>query len=166
MDAVGADDRIRLDHLACVQRHARLAGVLGDRGALGAQPHGAGGQCGMQQIDEVGAVHVVHERAVAARRFLAERREVQEPAGRQVAVVVAFGHGGNGRQGRLQPQLAQHQRAVGGDLDARADLAQLGGALQHNRLDPVMAQGEGGGEATDAAANDHNSHANFSVSIN
>jgi hypothetical protein len=45
-------------------------------------------------------------------------------------------------------------RAVGADLQARADLAQLGRLLVDLDLDAALEQGERGGEAADPAPGD------------
>ncbi len=59
-------------------------------------------------------------------------------------------------QRRLEPQRVQDPRAVGADLHARADLAQLGCLLVHTDVDAATQQRQRGREAADARAdNDH-----------
>ncbi|MDT4856042.1 hypothetical protein FQZ97_904170 [compost metagenome] len=158
MDAVRADHRVGLDDLAGLEDHAGPLGVLRDRGAFGAQAHGVARQRAVEQGDEVGAVHVVHERAVALRRLCTQRCEVEQAARVQVAVVVALGHRGDLRQRGLEAELAQHQRAVGRDLHAGADLGHLRGTLQHNRVDAVMPQRQRCRQAANAATHNENLH--------
>src|SRR5439155_23152812 len=49
---------------------------------------------------------------------------------------------------RVERVVPQHEPAAGHQL------ARLGPPLQHSRLDSHLAQGDGGGEATDARADD------------
>ena len=56
--------------------------------------------------------------------------------------------------GRAQPKLDQHAGAIGGKLDACADLAQLDGLLEELDLVAVAQQGERGGQAAYAGAGD------------
>ena len=60
-------------------------------------------------------------------------------------------------------QRIEGVEGVGAELDAGTDLADLGRLLEHLHMETLPRQGEGGGEAADAAAGDQ--HGKFSCRI-
>ncbi len=85
-------------------------------------------------------MNVVHRRAIAPRRFIAERSLVEHLAGAQIAIVIGLRLGAEGTHSRLEPEFAQHDRRIGGDLDAGADLVQHRRLFEHERVNALMAQ--------------------------
>ncbi|MNH40440.1 hypothetical protein D3C79_1017640 [compost metagenome] len=65
MDAIGPHDQIPFDAFAIGQVHPGAVRVLPDARHLDAQAHHTRRQATRQDVDQVGAVHVVHRRAVA-----------------------------------------------------------------------------------------------------
>jgi len=74
------------------------------------------------------------------------------------AAEIAQAHGGQagglGGDGLIEAQRLQDGPAIGADLDARADLGDLGGLFQHRDPCPVPGGGERRGQPADAAADD------------
>ena len=114
--------------------------VLRDRHAARAEPLCFARNGIEQHLDQIGAVNVVHRSAVARSRLVAERRLIQHPAGAQIAIIIGLRLDADRAHRGLQPQFPQHDRRIGGNLDAGADLGQHLGLLQHQRVDALMAQ--------------------------
>ena len=72
----------------------------------------------------------------------------------QCLISLACGRTAQSVERLLQPQGMEHARAVGADLHAGADLAQLGRLLVDLDLDAAQQQGERAGEPADAGADD------------
>jgi len=164
VNAIRADHGVATNHFAILQRDVGAFVVLGYRRNLCPQPDHIGRHGLREQVDQVGAVDVIEQRAVTCLGLLAQRSHVQETPRRQFEVVKALRHGRNARQRRLKPQFPQHDRAVRSDLDARSDLRQLRCALQYNRLDAVAQQRQSGREPTNASSSNYDSHAKFLLS--
>src|ERR1700693_2977607 len=75
-------------------------------------------------VCEIGAMDVVHRRAIAARGLITERRLIKQSPGAQIAIVVGLGFDADGTHGGFEPKLAEHDRGIAGDLNAGADLVQ------------------------------------------
>jgi hypothetical protein len=76
----------------------------------------------------------------------------------QIAIVIGLRLDADRAHRGFEPELAQHDRSIAGDLDAGADLVQPLRLLEHESLDPVMTQGDRGGQPTDSAASYEHSH--------
>ena len=158
MDTVAADQRIAAECFAGLQPDLDAVRVLRHRRDARAKAPGLRWDRIEQDLDQVGAMDVVHRRAVTGGRFVAERRLVQHAAGAQVAVIVGLRLDADGADRGFEADLAQHDRGIAGDLDAGADLGHHLGLLQHQRVDAVMAQRNGSGQPANTAARDQNAH--------
>jgi len=140
MDAVAADQHVAAYCFAGLQADLDAVLVLGHLGAARAETFGRGRDRIEQDLDQVGAMDIVHRGAVARRRFVAERRFVQHAAAAQVAIIVGLRLDADGADRRFKADLAQHDRGVAGDLDAGADFVHDLGLLEHQRVDALMTQ--------------------------
>ena len=140
MDAVAADQHVAANLLAGLQRHLDAVLVLRHGDAARAEAFGLWRNGVEQQLDQVGAMDVVHRRAVAAGRLVAERGLVEHVAGAQIAIVIGLRLDADRAHAGLEAELAQHDCRIGGDLDAGADLVHDRRLLQHQRVNALMAQ--------------------------
>ena len=158
MDAVAADQHVAAHLLAGLQRHLDAVLVLRHGDAARAELLCFRRHRVEQELDQVGAMDVVHRRAVAPRRFVAERRLVEHLAGAQIAIVIGLRLDADGAHRRFEPEFAQHDRGIGGDLDAGADLVQHRRLLEHQRVDTLMAQRNRSSQSANTAACDEYAH--------
>ncbi len=103
-------------------------------------------------------MNVVHRRAIAAGGLIAERSLVEHLAGAQIAIIIRLRLGAEGTHSRLEPEFAQHDRGIGGDLDAGADLVEHRGLLQHHYVDALMTQRNRSSQTPDASTRDDDAH--------
>src|SRR3954447_9053230 len=158
VDTVGADDSIASDLLPRRQSDASARFVLFDADDLCRQLQTLGRKRIAKNPDQVGPVHVVHDRAVLLRHLLAQGRQVEQLTRIEVSVVIPLGYRRHGGQRRLQAEFAHNYRPVGRDLHTRADLGEIIRALEHVDIDAVMAQRDRGGETADTSADDDDLH--------
>ena len=139
MDAVGADQHMAVQIVAVLDVHGDAVVVLGEAGAMHPETHRLGGQGVGENLDQVGAVNVVQRRPPAAGAFFAQRGHPQQLAVADITHIERTGDHRLRRHRLLQAQLTQHHRAVGGDLDAGADLGELRGLFDDGRVDALVA---------------------------
>ena len=103
MDAVAADQRVGTQVLAGLQRTSTPSLSCDTADAARAEALRLRRDRVEQDLDQVGAMDVVHRRAVAPRRFVAERGLVQHSAGAQVAIIVGLRLDADGADRRSRP---------------------------------------------------------------
>ena len=155
VQAVGGDHDGGLLDMAVLERHRRTAGgVLVAHGLLVVDEVDAGALAGAKE-DAV-QVAAVDDHVGEAVRAL----EVAQVETRQLGPVDGVLHDhGVGDDPKLlglvqQPVLVEDARAVGGDLQSCADLAELRRALQQAHVQSLASQREGRAQAADATADD------------
>jgi hypothetical protein len=92
------------------------------------------------------------------RRFVSKRSLIKQAPGAQISIVVGLGFDADGLHRRFQPELAQHDRGVAGNLDAGADLVQPFCLFEHKHLDPLMTQRNCRRQSTNATTCYEHSH--------
>ena len=148
MDPVGRDDNVGRGAQAVGEREDGLTVMLLEADASVADVHDPGRQPVHEHGQQVGAVHAVeldsvrqlggpHRRGVGAVRA-AELRV--DPSGAEAGQLVS------------QAEPPQHPRAVRLDGDARPDLGQCRRLLVETHVHAAPEQGDGSGDATNAAA--------------
>ena len=66
--------------------------------------------------------------------------EVEHAARAQIPIIIGLRLDADGSHRGLEPELAQHDRSIGGDLDAGSDLVQHRRLFEHQCVDTLMAQ--------------------------
>ena len=98
------------------------------------------GQCLHQHGMEIAAMHQPVGRAVARLGVGAEILDAPGLAGVEQPHLLGGRHRGDRLHRRQQAECAQHARAVGRDLHAGAELAQLGGLLEERDVEATLQQ--------------------------
>ena len=150
--AIGADhDRAAL-HPAAHQAHGDRVVVLVERRALGAEVNRVGAERAPQHVLKPGAVDEDERSAEASLEPRRDRRaELRAPPAAKAGVA----RGGACRlDGVADVEAAQGVDRVGPQRDARADLAQLRCALEHEHVAAGALQRDRGREAGDPSADD------------
>ena len=158
MDAVAADQRVGAQGFAGLQTHLDAIPVLRHRRAARAEALRLSRDRIEQDLDQIGAMDVVHRRAVAPGRLVAKRRLVQHAAGAQVAVIVGLRLDADGADRLLKADFAQHDRGIARDLDARADFGHDFGLLQHQRVDAMVPQCNRRRQTANTPTRDNDAH--------
>ena len=138
MDAVGTDRERAAQARAVMEDHVDAGLVLRERGEPLAQHDGVG-PGSADRVDkhslQVATMHEDVRRAVALMRDRTEVEGVPGLAGVPQPRLLAGGQELGAFERSLQAQRVQHAHAIGADLDAGADLLQLGGLLADDDVD-------------------------------
>jgi len=85
-------------------------------------------------------MNIIHRRAVALGRLIAERSLIKQASSAQIEIIVGLGFDADGAHGRFEPEFAEHDRGIAADLNARTDLAKYFCLLENKHFDPMMPQ--------------------------
>lgn len=149
---VGADQQVAARLLAIRKVRRDPACALAEADQLGAQPDLRGAQLLAQDRQQLGAVdHQAQRRRAGA---AVQRRQVDQRLAAPRAQRPAEIRHGLGLDFVGQPEPAERVDRVLPDRQARADLAQLAGALVDRGVDPSLPQRDRRREAADPTADD------------
>ena len=151
VDAVGRDDEVGLDDAAVLELQAGEVSILAQPDAAMGGVDDAGWERFGEHVQQVGAVHPIE--AIPA----AGVRHHDRPDDRTIHATVlrsAADAGSDRGQGGAQTHAFQLTQAVREDEDPGADFAECGRLLEHRNFHSSAGQGDGSGEAADAAADD------------
>jgi hypothetical protein len=157
LHAIGADQRAAAVHLAARIEDPHLAPALLHPLHLraGGHLHPAAGLHALdQRAVHVGAVDHCIGVAEAGAEGLAGGDAADERFVERVVHHHLVGEDGAAARGLADAQRIEGGKGIGPELDAGADLAQLRRLLQHLHRKAAAGQGQGGGQAADAATGD------------
>ena len=160
LDAISADDNVRIKHLAGRERDARPTrkGRVGLHiSHCGAKADAHAGCCAGETEEQgvvVRAVDVVVRRPVVLGHARAPARVPDARARIVAAEDDRRGFHGERCERRAEPPAVQDARRVGRDLDAGADVAEDRGGLEQRDAVAGVRERVGRGEAAEACADD------------
>ena len=155
-DAVGPDGDLGLAVARVGEAEAQPGAGRHHRLDAGAEldPRAGLGRGAEEDVEKVGAVDLPVGAAVAGDARAADRQARDEAAAAELAQLDPVGEVRERRDLVGEPERLEHGDAVRGDLQAGADLGERLGALVDGDPRAALAEGGGGGEPADAAA-DH-----------
>src|SRR6185503_5899217 len=155
MHPVRADENVAARRGAAFQLERDAIVVLGKAGAARAEVDGIGLERpdrARQDLQEIGPVDREVRKAVALDRLRAEVEQLPRLARAPQADLLALRLARERLEFIAHAERVEHARAVGGQLHARADLAQLVRLLVDLDVGAQAQQGQRGGEPADAGA--------------
>ena len=157
---VGADEQVALLGVAVLEVRGHAVGRLVERDEPGAQADALLGHLAHERFQEVGTVQADVLLAVV----LLLRAVVVDEQPAAVVHAAPLGRVDRDAGGAHEvrgTEIAHRLHGVGGEAEARADLAELGRALEHARIEARALQRDGGGHAADASSRDQHPHARW-----
>src|SRR5579859_169408 len=157
VDAIRADHHVATSLLTIGEPEPDSAVVFLKTGAAAAdmqRPRRAGVERIDQHAMKITPMHHPVRRAIDRARGGTEIEQLPGPPGREQADLLARGFAGDALHRLFETECDQNARAVRGELNAGAELAQLGGLLENLDLDAALEQRQPRDETSDARAGD------------